>query len=75
MATIFEATGILLGLIALALASVRWGYDSTERVRSPEWERRRAWRARYSASWKITPSVRRSPRRTRLTPWRSEARA
>jgi hypothetical protein len=28
----------------------------------------------YFASWKMMPSVRRCPRRTRLTPWRSATR-
>ena len=34
---------ILLVIMALfALAALRWGYDSTERIDSPEWERRLA---------------------------------
>ena len=31
---------IVLLLIALDMAAVRWGHDSTEAVDSPEWERR-----------------------------------
>ncbi|MBO0784019.1 MAG: hypothetical protein J2P37_34870 [Ktedonobacteraceae bacterium] len=32
----------LLLLIALAIAAVRWGYDSRDTYLSPEWERRQA---------------------------------
>ncbi len=34
----------LLGLIALDLASLRWGVNSIEAPDSVEWERRRSWR-------------------------------
>ena len=33
---------ILLIMGLFALASMRWGYDSTESVSSPEWEKRLA---------------------------------
>jgi hypothetical protein len=36
--------GVLIALIVLDLAAWRWGYDSSEPVDSPEWERRRTWR-------------------------------
>ena len=39
-----EAIVILLVLVALAGAAVRWGVDSTDGPSSPEWERRRHWR-------------------------------
>lgn len=34
---------ILIVLIALALAALRWGVDSTDVINSPEWERRQSW--------------------------------
>ena len=34
---------ILIAQIALALAAFRWGIDSTDGIRSPEWERRQRW--------------------------------
>ncbi len=41
---IMETLFILLMLvIILDIASLRWGCDSTERIDSPEWERRAAW--------------------------------
>jgi hypothetical protein len=30
-------------LLALAIASLLWGADSTDSLDSPEWERRRGW--------------------------------
>jgi hypothetical protein len=33
---------MLLVLIALGLAALRWGFDSTEPIDSPEWEKRLA---------------------------------
>jgi hypothetical protein len=39
-----EALVILIGLVALAVASWFWGADSTDDIKSPEWERRRTWR-------------------------------
>jgi hypothetical protein len=36
---------VLALLIALDLASLRWGFDSTDKIDSPEWERRSIWRA------------------------------
>jgi len=34
---------ILVALIALALAALRLGVDSTDGISSPEWERRQRW--------------------------------
>jgi hypothetical protein len=34
---------ILVALLALALAALRWGVDSTNDINSPEWERRQRW--------------------------------
>jgi hypothetical protein len=34
---------LLLLIIVLDIASVRWGFDSTEQMDSPEWERRTTW--------------------------------
>ncbi|GAC1523833.1 MAG: hypothetical protein NVS3B14_23820 [Ktedonobacteraceae bacterium] len=31
---------VLLLLVALGLAAMCWGYDSTEPIDSPEWEKR-----------------------------------
>jgi hypothetical protein len=36
---------LLIIVIALDLAALRWGVDSTEDVNSPEWERRQRWPA------------------------------
>jgi hypothetical protein len=33
----------LVALIALALAALRLGVDSTDGINSPEWERRQRW--------------------------------
>ena len=33
---------VLLIMGLFALAALRWGYDSTEPVNSPEWEKRQA---------------------------------
>lgn len=30
-------------VIALDIAALRWGFDSTEKIDSPEWERRATW--------------------------------
>jgi hypothetical protein len=35
---------LMMLVIVLDIASVRWGFDSTEKMDSPEWERRAAWR-------------------------------
>lgn len=35
---------LMMLIIALDIASLRWGIDSTEKIDSPEWERRVAWR-------------------------------
>ena len=34
---------ILFALIALALAALRWGVNSTDGISSTEWERRQRW--------------------------------
>ena len=36
---------VLVALIVLDFAAWRWSYDSSDPFDSPEWERRRAWRA------------------------------
>ncbi|MFL5660945.1 MAG: hypothetical protein ACJ8BW_06295 [Ktedonobacteraceae bacterium] len=36
---------LLIIVIALDVAALRWGVDSTEGVNSPEWERRQQWPA------------------------------
>jgi len=36
---------MLMALLVLDIAALRWGFDTTERVESPEWERRRQWEA------------------------------
>jgi hypothetical protein len=30
-------------VIALDIVALRWGFDSTEKIDSPEWERRATW--------------------------------
>jgi hypothetical protein len=34
---------ILIALVALALATLRWGVNSTDGINSPEWEHRQRW--------------------------------
>ena len=34
---------ILIAYIALALAALRWGVNSTDDITSTEWERRQRW--------------------------------
>ncbi len=34
---------ILIILIALAQAALRWGVNSTDDINNPEWERRQCW--------------------------------
>ena len=34
---------IMLAQIALALAALRWGVNSSDGINSPEWERRQRW--------------------------------
>lgn len=36
---------LLIALVVLDLVALRWGFDSRDEVESPEWERRRAWKA------------------------------
>ena len=38
---------LILLLIVLDIASYRWGFDSREKLDSPEWERRADWVASY----------------------------
>jgi hypothetical protein len=45
MEAIMEASILLGGLVVFGLATLRWGSDSREPFRSPEWERRRRWRS------------------------------
>jgi hypothetical protein len=35
---------LIMLVVVLDIASLRWGYDSSEKLDSPEWERRAAWR-------------------------------
>jgi nitrogen fixation-related uncharacterized protein len=35
---------VVMVFIVLDIASLRWGFDSTEKFDSPEWERRATWR-------------------------------
>lgn len=35
---------LILLVVILDIASLRWGFDSTEKLDSPEWERRVVWR-------------------------------
>ena len=34
---------LILLLIVIDIVSLCWGFDSTEKIDSPEWERRTAW--------------------------------
>lgn len=34
---------LLVSLILLNIAALRWGHDSTDKIESLEWERRRNW--------------------------------
>ncbi len=34
---------LIMLFIVLDMSSLRWGFDSTEKIDSPEWERRTAW--------------------------------
>jgi hypothetical protein len=36
---------LVLGLVAFDAAALRWGSDSTDKLGSPEWDRRHHWRA------------------------------
>ncbi len=36
---------VILLFLVLDIASLLWGFDSTEKMDSPEWERRTAWHA------------------------------
>ncbi len=36
---------LIMLVVVLDIASLRWGYDSTEKIDSPEWERRAATQA------------------------------
>jgi hypothetical protein len=35
---------LIMLVIVLDIASIRWGFDSMEKIDSPEWERRATWR-------------------------------
>jgi len=39
---------LIVAAIILDVAAFRWGFDSTDDIDSPEWERRQQWYARYS---------------------------
>ena len=34
---------VILVLVVLGIASIRWGVDSTDGINSPEWIRRQNW--------------------------------
>lgn len=34
---------LIVLLVAFDIAALRWGYDSSDGVNSPEWERRQRW--------------------------------
>jgi hypothetical protein len=36
---------LLIAVIVLDIAALRWGFDSTEDINSLEWERRQQWPA------------------------------
>lgn len=38
---------LILLFIVLDLVALHWGFDSTEKLESPEWERRRMWAASH----------------------------
>jgi hypothetical protein len=35
---------VILLLVVLVIASIRWGVDSTDGINSPEWIRRQNWK-------------------------------
>jgi hypothetical protein len=38
---------VILFLVVLGIASIRWGVDSTDGINSPEWFRRQNWKGFY----------------------------
>jgi hypothetical protein len=50
---------LLTALLVFDIAALRWGFDSTESVDSPEWERRRQWEALHSLAGQAGNAVRR----------------
>ena len=34
---------LLVGILLLDVLALRWGFDSRDKLNSPEWERRRWW--------------------------------
>ena len=51
---------VILLVVVLDIAALRWGFNSTEKIDSPEWERRATWRAlgNSDASSRETPGGR-----------------
>ena len=43
-----EVLILIVAAIILDVAALRWGFDSTDDIDSPEWERRRQWYDLYS---------------------------
>lgn len=41
---------VVMLFIVFEIASFRWGFDSREKIDSPEWERRAAWHASHGNS-------------------------
>ena len=55
---------LILLAIALDIAALRWGFDSTEKIDSSEWERRATWSAHLASNpgerkqtplWSLSP--------------------
>jgi hypothetical protein len=49
---------VIMLFIVLDIASLLWGFDSTEKIDSPEWERRTAWHASHGKSARIKRPMR-----------------
>jgi hypothetical protein len=43
MFTLLFVVVLVVSLIALDLAALRWGFDSSDGVNSAEWQRRQQW--------------------------------
>jgi hypothetical protein len=43
MFTLFFVFALVVALIALDLAALRWGFDSSDGLNSPEWAQRQRW--------------------------------
>jgi hypothetical protein len=45
---------LIVLVIVLDIVTLRWGFDSTDKIDSPEWERRATWYARLAGREKET---------------------